>query len=57
MKNSIQLENNNLIASINKHGAELSRLYSKTHDREIIWGGNPKYWGRHAPVLFPFVGK
>ncbi|MFT6745939.1 MAG: galactose mutarotase-like enzyme [Glaciecola sp.] len=57
MKKSIQLENDQLIAIINYDGAELSRLYSKTHEREILWDGNPKYWGRHAPVLFPFVGK
>lgn len=57
MTNSIQLDNEQLSATINYHGAELSRLYSKTQDREILWDGNPKYWGRHAPVLFPFVGK
>ena len=24
---------------------------------EYIWHGDPKHWGRHAPVLFPIVGK
>jgi len=57
MKNSIQIQNDKVIAQINLSGAELSRLYSKQFDREILWDGNPDYWGRHAPVLFPFVGK
>lgn len=57
MQNAIQLDNKHLIVKINFHGAELSRMYSKTFDREILWNGNPQYWNRHAPVLFPFVGK
>jgi galactose mutarotase-like enzyme len=24
--------------------------------RELIWGGDPAYWARHAPILFPVVG-
>lgn len=36
------------------HGAEIVSL---TKDgKEYIWSGDSKYWGRHAPVLFPFVG-
>ena len=57
MNKNIQLHNEHLIAHVNYHGAELSRLYSKQFDREILWNGDATYWGRHAPVLFPFVGK
>ncbi len=52
MKLSIQ--NQNLIAFFNTKGAELISL--KTEVREYIWDGNPEFWGKHAPVLFPIVG-
>lgn len=51
------LENNYYIAEINFKGAEPKRLFSKTQNRELIWKGDPQFWGRHAPVLFPIVGK
>ena len=25
--------------------------------REYLWHGDPKYWGRRSPILFPMVGK
>ena len=51
------LENNFLRVAIDDHGAELVSIYDKEKDREVIWQGDPKFWGRHAPVLFPNVGK
>ena len=42
---------------ISDHGAELSSIYDKAADREAVWTGDPAFWNRHAPVLFPFVGK
>ena len=54
---NIVLQNENFIAEIKIKGAELCRLYSKKLNKEIIWSGDPTYWGRHAPVLFPIVGK
>ncbi|GAX02854.1 aldose 1-epimerase [Secundilactobacillus pentosiphilus] len=24
---------------------------------EYMWQGDPKFWGRHAPILFPIVGR
>lgn len=53
----IKLENDKLIAEIELHGAELSRLYCKDTGREMLWNADEKYWARHAPVLFPNVGK
>lgn len=36
-------------------GAELFSL--KDHqDKEFIWEGNPEFWGKHSPILFPIVG-
>lgn len=37
------------------HGAEL--LSIRRDSKEYVWQGDPKFWGRHAPVLFPLVGK
>ncbi len=42
-------------ARINLRGAELSSfIYNNI---EYIWQANPAVWGRHAPILFPIVGK
>ena len=44
-------------------GAELVSLKKKGHgpetaqEREYIWNADPAFWGRHTPVLFPFVGQ
>ncbi|RTY66720.1 aldose 1-epimerase family protein [Flavobacterium sp. GSP27] len=49
------IKNSNLTAEIKHFGAELISLKTN-HDREYIWEGNPVFWGKHAPVLFPIVG-
>ncbi len=51
------LENDILKIAVNTHGAELSSIYRKDERREMLWQGNPEYWGRRSPVLFPVVGK
>jgi len=51
------IENNFLKISVSDHGAELTGIYDKTNDREILWQADPAYWKRHAPVLFPNVGR
>jgi galactose mutarotase-like enzyme len=43
--------------SFNKKGAELSSVKDKLTDYEFMWQADAKIWPRHAPVLFPFVGK
>ena len=48
------LKNKQLTATLKAEGAELMSL--KKIDTEYIWNGNPEYWNRHTPVLFPFVG-
>ena len=60
MHNSVektQIFGINTSFSINKKGAELSSVKDKLTDYEFIWQADPKVWPRHAPVLFPFVGK
>lgn len=48
------ISNSTLIASIKHAGAELFSL--KNQNKEYIWEGNPDFWGKHSPVLFPIVG-
>ncbi|MTH14600.1 aldose 1-epimerase family protein [Flavobacterium sp. LC2016-01] len=49
------ISNSILTASIKHAGAELSSL--KNNDsKEYIWEGNPNFWGKHSPILFPIVG-
>ena len=52
-----RLENNFLAISIDTHGAELSSVFNKKENKEMLWQGDPAYWGRKSPVLFPVVGK
>ena len=50
------LENAFLKVEIDTFGAEIKSVMSKADNREYMWYGNPKFWGRTSPVLFPFVG-
>lgn len=50
------LTNSSLTATINPKGAELISLKSNASKREYIWEGDPDFWGKHSPVLFPIVG-
>lgn len=51
------MENALVSVTINHHGAELSSFILKSDGTEYIWQGNPQVWGRHAPILFPIVGR
>ena len=51
------LENDILKITVDTHGAELSSIYRKDERREMLWQGDPEFWGRRSPVLFPVVGK
>ena len=41
--------------TVSTHGAELQSL--RKNGREYLWHGDPAYWGRRSPILFPMVGK
>ncbi len=43
--------------SIKEKGAELASLYHKEFRKDFLWDGNPQFWGRQSPILFPIVGK
>ena len=51
------LENEYLKVSIADKGAELCSVYDKENEFERIWNADKSVWDRHAPILFPFVGK
>lgn len=55
MSKMTTITSGNLEATINSLGAELSSL--KLDGQEYLWQAVEKYWGRHAPVLFPIVGR
>ena len=50
------LENDRLKVEIDSLGAEVKSIINKKNMQEYMWYGNPKYWNRTSPVLFPFVG-
>lgn len=48
------LKNDMLTVGVSAHGAELQTI--RKGDVEYLWHGDPAYWGRRSPVLFPIVG-
>lgn len=52
----IDLVSTQLHVKINAHGAELSSV-KNNNGVEFIWQADKEVWPRHAPVLFPIVGK
>ncbi len=50
------LENERLRVEIDSFGAELKSVKDKVSNQEYMWQGDPAFWGRTSPVLFPFVG-
>jgi galactose mutarotase-like enzyme len=50
------LENDLLRISINAAGAELNSIVHKKHQLEYLWNGDPAFWAKHSPILFPIVG-
>lgn len=52
----VNLSSTQLRAVINSGGAELSSL-KNNNGIEYIWQADKTIWPRHAPVLFPIVGK
>lgn len=41
--------------SVSKIGAELQSIVA--NGRQYLWQGDPEFWGRREPILFPIVGK
>jgi len=52
----ITIQNEKIKTTFNELGAELVSLINLQTGKEIIWEGNPDFWGGQSPVLFPTVG-
>ena len=50
-----QIKNDTLSVRANPLGAELSSI-QHSNGTEFLWQGDPDWWPRQAPVLFPIVG-
>lgn len=48
------LSNDVLTVNVAEHGAELQNIVK--NGVEYLWQGDPAYWARRSPVLFPIVG-
>ena len=50
------IENAQLSVTVSSFGAELQNLVCKQTGVEYMWSGDPDFWGKKSPVLFPIVG-
>ena len=53
---NVTLKNNLLTVVVSSRGAELQSIRSNRVGEEFLWQGDPAFWGRRSPVLFPIVG-
>ena len=51
-----QISNDKITLQVDSLWAEVKSLKSVPDNREYMWHGDPAYWGRTSPVLFPIVG-
>lgn len=51
------IENSFLKITVKNKGAELTSVFNKETNTEMLWQGNPDFWGGQAPILFPIVGE
>lgn len=49
------LQNERLSVTVAETGAELHSV--KLDGEERLWQADPRIWGKHAPVLFPFIAR
>jgi galactose mutarotase-like enzyme len=50
------IQNDFLKIQVKSAGAEIISIQDNSNN-EFIWQANPEIWNRHAPVLFPIVGR
>lgn len=49
-----QIRNDKLTVEVSAHGAELQSI-KNADGKEYLWQGDPAYWNRRSPLLFPIV--
>ncbi len=54
---NFKISSDKLDILIKTQGAELCSITDKKTGIEFLWQADPGIWARHAPVLFPIVGK
>src|SRR5262245_11618378 len=51
------IQNSLLNVAIDTKGAELQSIIHKDFGLEYMWGGDPAFWVKRSPVLFPIIGE
>ncbi|MBH53033.1 MAG: hypothetical protein CMI18_01655 [Opitutaceae bacterium] len=49
----VTIQNNELSVTVAKHGAELQSIKHIKTDIEYLWQGDPEYWEKRSPNMFP----
>lgn len=49
------MDNGILTVEVSEKGAEMVSVLKQ--GRQVLWNANSDFWNRHAPILFPIVGK
>lgn len=52
----LTLENDVLKIEVEAKGAELKSVKNKITTLEYMWSGDPVFWGKTSPILFPIIG-
>ena len=50
----VELRNEQLSVVVSEKGAELQSI-KDANGKEYLWQGDPKFWPRRSPILFPIV--
>ncbi|MEP7279045.1 MAG: aldose 1-epimerase family protein [Bacteroidota bacterium] len=50
------IENAHLRVVAGSRGAELHSIFNKKAGLEYLWNGDPAFWAKQSPVLFPVIG-
>lgn len=50
------ISNGILDVQVKTKGAELAGLYNRQTGLEYMWNGDPAFWAKQSPVLFPIIG-
>jgi galactose mutarotase-like enzyme len=53
----VSIENEQIKVEVREKGAELTSIFDKEKNREVLWQGDAKFWTGQAPILFPIVGE
>lgn len=53
----IQLKSEELEASIDPFGAQLTSIRGTKDNIEYLWKKDPEIWNSSAPIVFPIIGK